>query len=480
MIDSPQHPLPTITESDRLWERAAGLIPAGTQTLAKGPGQFVRGVAPKYLQRGKGCHVWDVDGNEYIDYSMAVGPVSLGYAYERVDEAIRAQLAEGITFSLMHPLEVEVAERVRDLVPNAQAVRFGKTGAEAASAAVRLARAFTGRDRVLCCGYHGWHDWYIGVTDRNAGIPEAVRELTATFGYNDPVSVLAAIDGETACVILEPVTFEMPRDGFLEELKTVCARHGALLIFDEMWTGFRLALGGAQEYFGVTPDLACFSKAVANGMPLALLTGRADVMHLLERDVFFFSTFGGEALSLAAAQATLAEMCEKPVHEHLARQGRKLRHGFNEVAADLGMSYVRCTGFDCRSMMTFEAAVGDTLEMKSLVQQELLRRGILWGGFHNLSFSHADADIEATLAAYREVLPILRDAVATKSVRKRLMGEPVEAVFRKTGGFNVRPRGPHPRPLSHTPSPRAGEGRTATATADSSDLLPISPSPGRA
>src|SRR6185369_17639319 len=158
-------------------------------------------------------------------------------------------------------------------------------------------------------------------------------------------------------------------------------------------------------------------------------------------------TFGGEALSLAAAQATMAEMCDKPVHEHLARQGKKLRHGFNEMAADLGMSYTRCTGFDCRSLVTFDVSgldgAGDPLEMKSLVQQELLRRGILWGGFHNLSFSHADADIERTLAAYREVLPILRDAVATKSVRERLLGEPVEAVFRKTGGFNVKPRAAH-------------------------------------
>jgi glutamate-1-semialdehyde aminotransferase len=437
-----EHPLPSIAQSDALWARAAGLIPAGTQTLAKGPGQFVRGVAPKYLRRGKGCHVWDVDGNEYIDYSMAVGPVSLGYAYERVDAAIREQLADGITFSLMHPLEVEVAETIHGLVPNAEAVRFGKTGAEAASAAVRLARAWTERDRVLCCGYHGWHDWYIGVTDRNSGVPEPVRDLTATFAYNDLASVLAAIDDETACVILEPVTFEMPRDGFLEELRSVCEFHGALLIFDEMWTGFRLALGGAQEAFGVVPDLACFSKAVANGMPLSVLTGRAEVMRLLERDVFFFSTFGGEALSLAAAQATLAEMCEQPVHEHLARQGRKLRHGYNEIAAELGMSYTRCAGFDCRSLVTFDGHLetGDPLEMKSFVQQELLRRGVLWGGFHNLSFSHADADIEHTLGAYREVLPLLCDAVEARAVRSRLRGEPVEPVFRRALGFNVKPR----------------------------------------
>jgi glutamate-1-semialdehyde 2,1-aminomutase len=432
---------PEIAVSDAWYARALDLIPAATQTLAKGPGQYVKGVAPKYLERGRGSHVWDVDGNEYIDYQMGIGPISLGYAYERVDAAIREQLEKGITFSLMHPLEVEVAERVRELVPNAQAVRFSKTGADATSAAVRLARAYTGRERVLCCGYHGWHDWYVAVTDRAAGVPEGVRDLTATFEYNDLGSVLRAIDGDTACVILEPAVFATPRDGFLVELRRVCASTGALLVFDEMWTGFRLALGGAQERFGVDADLACFSKAIANGMPLSVLTGKREVMELLDRDVFFFTTFGGEALSLAAAKATLDEMREKGVPAYLALQGRKLKEGYNAIAAELRLGYTRCVGFDCRSMVTFDAAVGDPLEMKSLVQQELLKRGILWGGFHNLSFSHSDADLEHTLAAYREVLSILGAAVASGSVREALRGEPVEPVFRRVAGFNLKPRG---------------------------------------
>jgi glutamate-1-semialdehyde 2,1-aminomutase len=431
---------PVIDRSDAWYARAVGLIPAATQTLAKGPGQYVRGVAPKYVQRGKGSHVWDVDGNEYVDYNMAIGPLSLGYAYERVDRAIREQLADGITFSLMHPLEVEVAELVREIVPGAEAVRYSKTGCDVTSAAVRLARAYTGRDRVLCCGYHGWHDWYIAVTDRNAGIPEAVGELTSTFGYNDLGSVEAAIDEETACVVLEPVTFEEPRDGFLAELRRLCDAHGALLVFDEMWTGFRLALGGAQERFGVKADLACFSKAIANGMPLSVLTGRREIMELCEHDVFFFTTFGGEALSLAAARATIAELRERGVPEQLARQGRKLREGYNAIAAGLGLDYTRCVGFDCRSLVTFDGRAGDPLEMKSLVQQELIKRGVLWGGFHNLCFSHSDADVEHTLAAYREVLPILGAAVADKSVRRSLRGEPVVPVFRRTTGFNLKPR----------------------------------------
>ena len=295
----------------------------------------MRGVAPKYLARGRGSRVWDVDGNEYLDFSMAVGPLSLGYCYPAVDEAIRTQLRDGITFSLMHPLEVEVAELVREVVPGAESVRYSKTGADVTSAAVRLARAFTGRDKVLCCGYHGWHDWFIATTDRSAGIPAAARDLSFTIPYNDLEAALAAIDDETACVILEPVTFEAPKPGYLEGLRDACGRAGALLVFDEMWTGFRLALGGAQEHFGVKADLACFSKAVANGMPLSILTGRRDVMALLEKDVFFFTTFGGEALSLAAARATIEEIRAKDVPAHLARLGRRLKDGYNAAAREL-------------------------------------------------------------------------------------------------------------------------------------------------
>jgi glutamate-1-semialdehyde 2,1-aminomutase len=432
--------LPDVTRSDGWYARAAGLIPAGTQTLAKGPGQYVRGVAPKYLARGKGCRVWDVDGNEYLDFQMGIGPLSLGYAWEPVDAAIRAQLADGITFSLMHPLEVEVAELVRELVPGAEAVRYSKTGCDATTAAVRLARAHTGRERVLCCGYHGWHDWYIAVTDRNAGIPRAVGELTATFGYNDLGSVLDAIDDQTACVILEPVTFEEPRDGFLAELRRVCDQVGALLVFDEMWTGFRLALGGAQERFGVRADLACFSKAIANGMPLSVVTGRREVMAHCDQEVFFFTTFGGEALSLAAAKATIGELRAHRVPAQLERQGDKLKAGYNALAAELGMDYTRCIGYGCRSLVTFDAKAGDPLELKSLAQQELIRRGVLWGGFHNLSFSHGDADVEYALGAWRETLAVVRDAVAARDVRGRLRGEPVEPVFRRTTGFNLKPR----------------------------------------
>jgi glutamate-1-semialdehyde aminotransferase len=430
---------PDITMSDMLYHRALGLIPNVTQTLAKGPTQHVKGVAPKYLVSGKGSHVRDVDGNEFVDFDMAIGPVSLGYCYDPVDDAIRRQLDEGITFSLMHPLEVEVAELIQSVIPNAESVRFSKTGADVTSAAVRLARAYTGRDKVLCCGYHGWHDWYIGITSRSNGVPRAVRDLTYTFNYNDIDSVKEALDDDTACVILEPVVFEAPRDNFLQALQDICRSNGTLLVFDEMWTGFRLALGGAQEYFSVTPDLACYSKAIANGMPLSVLTGRRDVMSLLEEDLFFFTTFGGEALSLAAAQATITEIKNKDVPAYISLQGKILKDGYNRIAEGLEMPYTRCTGFDCRSMVTFDASVGNPLEMKSLMQQEMIKRGILWSGFHNICYSHTDEDIEYTLNVYSEVLPILKQAVSVGDVRGVLEGEPLEPVFRKTSDFNIKP-----------------------------------------
>ena len=424
--------LPDISASQALWARAARVIPCGTQTLAKGPTQYVDGVAPKYLARGKGCRVWDVDGNEFIDLTMAVGPVVLGYGHPAVDRAIAEQLESGITFSLMHPLEVEVAELVRRVVPGAESVRFSKTGCDVTSAAVRLARAYTGRDKVLCCGYHGWHDWYIGTTSRRAGVPLASRGLTEVFPYNDLFSLLEMLDEQTACVILEPMIFERPDPDYLRVLKRACEAAGALLIFDEMWTGFRAALGGAQQRFDVTADLACFSKAVANGMPLSVLSGRADVMRLLEEDVFFFTTFGGEALSLAAAKATIEALRDFDVPAWLEASGRQLIDGYNALAAKHGLAYTRASGLPCRAMVSFDAAAGDPLLQKSLVQQELLRHGVLWTGFHNLSYAHGADEIEHVLAAYDRALAVLARALDTGQLAALLRGRPLQPVFRKT------------------------------------------------
>ena len=430
---------PVIEKSDEIFSRSKGLIPSNTQTLAKGPTQYVNGAAPKYLVKGKGAKVWDADGNEYIDFNMGIGPLSLGYAYDKTDQAIREQLEDGITFSLVHPLEVEVAELIRDVIPNAESVRYSKSGADVTSAAVRTARAYTGKHKILCCGYHGWHDWYISVTARHYGIPEVVKDLTYTFEYNNIDSVKEAIDDDVAAVILEPVVFQEPKDDFLHKLADLCKEKGVLLIFDEMWTGFRMALGGAQEYFGITPDLATYSKAIANGMPLAVLTGKKEIMRLHEEDIFFYTTFGGEALSLAAAKATINELRDKNVAAYLAEKGALLKDGYNKIAWELGLDYTKASGYNWRSIISFDAKAGNPLEMKSLVQQEMIKRGVLWSGFHNMSYSHTDEQIEYTLKAYSAVLEILKDAVSKGKVKDMLRGEPVQPVFRKTEGFNMKP-----------------------------------------
>jgi glutamate-1-semialdehyde 2,1-aminomutase len=432
---------PDITQSDELYARATKIMHPVTQTLAKGPGQFMKGLAPKYLKRGKNAHVWDVDGNEYIDFNMGIGPISLGYCYDKVDNAIIKQLKDGITFSLMHELEVELSELVHSIIPNAESIRISKTGADMCSAAVRVSRAFTGRKKVLCCGYHGWHDWYIGITSRDKGIPEEIKNLTSTIDYNNIDSVIESLDSDTACVILEPFVFEAPKDNFLQKLQDACKKNGTLLIFDEMWTGFRVALGGAQEYFGIKPDLAVYSKAFANGMPISLLTGRKDIMQLFEKEVFCFTTFGGEALSLAAAIATITEMREKKVSAVLDKKGALLKDGYNKIAEELGIAaYTKCSGYNCRTIVTFDASAGDPLILKSFVQQEMIKRGVLWAGFHNMCFTHSEEDIAYTLKAYREVLALLRDVVKTGKVSEALKGEPLEAVFRKVSNFNMKPK----------------------------------------
>lgn len=340
----------------------------------------------------------------------------------------------------MHPLEVEVAELLSEIIPNAEAVRFSKTGCDVTSAAIRLTRAYTGKNKILCCGYHGWHDWYIAVTDRNKGIPSQTLDMTFTFNYNDILSLIESIDDDTAGVILEPVVFEEPKNEFLHKVREICSQKGIVLIFDEMWTGFRMALGGAQEYFGIKADLATYSKAIANGMPISVLTGKKDIMNLLEHDVFFFTTFGGETLSLAAAKATIAELKSKNVIEFLKTQGEKLINGINSIAQELDMPYVQTIGYPFRSLLTLNPSAGNPLLMKSYLQQEMIKRGILWSGFHNMSFSHTDSDIKYTLETYKIILPMLKEAVESGDLESRLLGEPVQPVFRRVGNFNTKPK----------------------------------------
>ena len=423
-------------EKSMAWlRRAEALIPGASQTFSKGPNQFVRGASPLFLERGEGARVWDVDGNEYLDFTMALCAVSLGYADPDVNAAVARQLERGVLFTLAHPLEAEVAEQLCRLIPCAEMVRFGKNGSDVTSGAVRLARAFTGRDVIAACGYHGWQDWSIGPTTRNMGVPKAVRELTCTFTYNRIETLERIFDehpGRVAAVIMEPVGIEPPRSGFLESVRELSSRRGALLIFDEIVTGFRLALGGAQEHFGVVPDLACFGKGMSNGFPLSALVGRRDIMRLLE-EVFFSFTAGGEVASLVACLATLSKLERWAVIPQLWRQGERIREHVDRAAAAAGVAgAIRCVGLGPRTVMTFTQDDGEPWwSLKSLFLQECVKRGILFTGAHNIALAHDDVAVKAASEVYDEVLPLVAEAIRCENVDERLEGLPVEPVFRK-------------------------------------------------
>jgi glutamate-1-semialdehyde 2,1-aminomutase len=421
-------------KSEELLARALQAMPLGSQTFSKSKTQYPLGVSPYFMVRAKGCRSWDADGNEYIDFINSLAAVTLGYNDDDVTSAVSKQLQDGVIFSLPHPIETLVAEKIIEMVPCAEKVRFGKNGSDATAGAIRLARAFTGRDRVAVCGYHGWQDWYIGSTARNRGVPKATSDLTHTFAYNDLESLeklLIEYPQQFAAVILEPMNVVEPSKGFLEGVKTLAHRHGALLVFDETITGFRYANGGAQEYFNVTPDLATFGKGLANGYPVSAVAGRADVMQLME-EIFFSFTFGGETLSLVAALATMQKLQREPVIKQMSLQGTKLLQGLNALINKHGVGHIAKTGgHPTWSFFLINDANGySSWEIKTLYLQEMFARGILTLGSHNISYSHGDNEIAVLLSAYDEILPILKRAVDEKQMSELLRCPPLQPLFR--------------------------------------------------
>jgi glutamate-1-semialdehyde 2,1-aminomutase len=428
-------------KSESLLERALQSIPLGTQTFSKSRTQFPFGVSPYFIQKAKGSRAWDVDGNEYLDMISSLCAINLGYNDPDVTRAVRAQMEEGVIFSLAHPIEAQVAEKIVEMVPCAEKVRFGKNGSDATSGAVRLSRAYTGRDRVAVCGYHGWQDWYIGSTARNRGVPQAVRDLTHPFLYNQLETLDALLQkhpGEFAAVILEPMNTTDPKPGFLQGVRDLATKHGAVLIFDETITGFRFANGGAQELFGVTPDLATFGKGLANGYPVSAIAGKSEIMKLME-EIFFSFTFGGEALSLAAALATLTKLQTEPVLETVRKRGTWLLDRLRPLVTRHGLDGVfTVSGHPAWSFLQFGDAVpGPTVavatslwEIKTYFMQECLERGVLTYGTHNLSYAHTEADLQRLLDVYGEVFAGLAKHLQAGDLRKQLKCEPIQPLFK--------------------------------------------------
>ena len=405
------------------------MIPTGTQTLSKAPSQFVDGVSPKFLLRGSGSHVWDVDGNEYIDYPMALGPILLGYDYPAVTEAVVAQIREGTTFTLMHPLEVELAELLVELIPCAERVRFAKNGADATGGAIRAARALTGREHVIATGYHGYHDWFIASTERDAGVPAASRGLIHVAAFDDlPALERSLREWETAAVIME-IPGHQPQEGYLQAALELTHRYGALFILDEIVTGFRYALGGAQELFACVPDLACFGKGMANGYPLAAVVGREEPMRAFE-EIFFSMTYSGETVSLAAAMATLEVLRYEPVLDRIWARGAELREGIRRLAQ--GVSFgVDLSGNPPRSAIGFRDGDGNaSVLLRGLFLQECHKRGVLFGGPVFTTYSHDEGDIAHTLETVQAAFEIMEAAHSQDAVEANLEGRAPSVVFR--------------------------------------------------
>ncbi len=423
--------------SEELLERALEHIPLGTQTFSKSRTQYPHGVSPYYAARAEGSHIWDVDENEYIDFVNALAAVTLGYKDPDVDAAVRAQMEDGVLFTLPHPVEIEVSEKICEMIPCAEMVRFGKNGSDATSGAVRLARAFTGRDHVVACGYHGWQDWFIGTTARSLGVPQAVRDLTHTFTYNDLQSLadlFAKWPGEIACVIMEPMNVAYPEPGFLEGVQELCRKQGAVFIFDEMITGFRYAKGGAQEMFGITPDLATFGKGLANGYPLSAIVGRTDIMAMME-DVFFSFTMGCEALSLAAAGAALDKINREPVIEKTHALGKLIFDGLEQRINACGVEEIfSITGHPSWSILNIaDCGPYSGWDIRTLFLQEMMSRKILTLATHNMSYAHSQEDIDRLLAVYDDVLPLIGKSVANQTVLDDLRCEPLVPLFKVRG-----------------------------------------------
>lgn len=400
----------TVKKSWEMYDQACKVIPMGTQTHSKAPREALRGVEPCFLVKGKGCRVWDVDGNEYIDFRNGLGPISLGYCFEAVDAAVRRQLDDGIVFSYAHPLEAKVARGLTEVIPCAEKVRFLKTGGEAMAATHRLARGFTGRGLIASCGYHGWVN-----TVTMKGTPEGIRGTYRQVSWGDVEGAQKLFSQEGADIAAVSVAcgYADAEKGheFLPALRELTRAYGALLIYDEIVMGFRLRRGGAQEYFNVVPDLAVFAKGMSNGMPLSCYCGRADVMDGV-REVVVSSTFGGDALALAAADAVLDVYAREDVIGTLWARGKQLHDGFNKMCARLGIP-AGFSGLSPVGQLVFshpEASRNGALFNQ--FNGEVLKRGVIIYSVCYPNFSHSEADIDEALSAMEDALSSMKKAGA--------------------------------------------------------------------
>lgn len=421
-------------KSEELLAREIRVSPLASQTFSKSYRYFCKGIAPSYMDHGEGCYIYDVDGNKFIDYMCALGPITVGYNIPEINEAVINQVKKFSSGSLQSELEVELAEKLCEVVPCAEMVRFVKNGGDATTAAIRLARAYTGRDMVLMSGYHGMHDWAIGASENHKGVPEAVRKLTQSFAYNNLADLEKQLqENEVAAVILEPIQSNGPKEGYLESVKKLTHKYGAILIFDEVVSGFRYALGGASELFHVTPDLAAFGKGMANGYAISAVAGKKELLEQIERGVFISTTFGGDSVPMAASLATIKILEQPGFYEKLFRIGEIQRNGIAELINKYNLNNVlSVSGMSVHAGVEFEGYGSlNYLDIQSVYSQTMIENGILIFAIYNLNGSHTEKEAEQYLNATDQAFALIRKAVDSDSVNGILKGGKVDPVFKR-------------------------------------------------
>jgi glutamate-1-semialdehyde aminotransferase len=407
-----------LAESERLFAEAQTLIPGGCLGIRR-PYNFVPGEYPIFLERGQGGRVWDVDGNEYVDMLAAYGPIILGHREPEIDDAVIAQMEKGFCMSLVQPLQNELAKKLRALIPCCEKSIVMKTGSDATTAAVRIARGYTDKLKILRCGYHGWHDWCV---EQRGGVPAKLYEDTHEFAYNDLAGLdrlLDAHQGAVAAIIVTPVghplghPVQAPAPGFLEGVRERATAAGAVLIFDEIRSGFRVALGGAQARYGVTPDLATFGKAMANGYPLSAVVGKARFMDAAVSKVFISSTFFPNSLELAAALKTIEILERDNGLDALWARGEKWLAEVRAIVAASGVP-AELSGVPPMPFVTFPADAEKKYKARrTLFYTEVIRRGVFLQPFHHgyIMIRHTDADLAQAARAIDEALAVVKKTI---------------------------------------------------------------------
>ena len=436
----------SVHRSLEIYERARALIPGTTQLISRRPTRAALGVSPIYAERAKGCRIWDVDGNEYIDWTSAVGPVILGYADDVVDDAVRAQIARGAIYSIVQESAVELAEELVRIVPSAEMVRYCKGGGEACTIAVRIARGVTGRDKVLFCGYHGWHDWYQAANlgaERLAehlfngiepiGVPRSLEGTAMPFTYGDLEELEGLLQqhaGELACIIMEPMRSGEPPEGYLAGVRDLATRYGVVLIFDEVSSGWRVARGSAQEYVGVTPDMTVFAKAISNGYPMGAVVGKREFMEPASR-MFISSAYWDDNIGIAASLACLRELERRDAVAHFNRIGALFKEQVNAAAVAAGLA-AQCVGVAAHPSIRIEVDdPAEAAKVNALFIQENARRGVILATGFMFNCSHGESEVERTAAVVEESFGKIAEGLDRGTIDDLLEVPPQEESFRR-------------------------------------------------